>query len=174
MERKREELREMRTSRRELEERAEQSVLQRRPFARALRGQKPAIIAEIKQSSPSKGLLTEDYDPQRFAEIYQRGGAAALSVLTDQDFFMGNLEHLEAARAAVSLPVLRKDFTIGEIQILEAASHGADAVLLIAAILTEEELRRLREFAAQFLVAALVEVHDELELERTLLPARKS
>ena len=158
----------MRTPPAELEERAERSILRRRPFAAALRRERPAIIAEMKQASPSRGLLTHDYDPRRTALAYEAGGAAALSVLTDRDFFQGDLDHLETARDAVRLPVLRKDFTISEVQILEAAAHGADAVLLIAAILSDEELRKYREFAAQFLVAALVEVHDDLELRRAL------
>ena len=168
MERKRQELRDLPVSLPELELRAEQSVPRRRPFAAALRRSKPAIIAEIKQASPSKGLLTEHYDPARTAAAYQDGGAAALSVLTDRDFFQGSLEHLETARAAVKLPVLRKDFTISEAQILEAAGRGADAILLIAAILSVEELERLRAFAAQFLVAALVEVHDADEVAKAL------
>ena len=147
---------------------AERSVGQRRPFADALQRSRPAIIAEIKQASPSRGLLTADYDPCRTALAYEAGGAAALSVLTDRDFFQGDLGHLNAARSAVAVPVLRKDFTISELQILEAAAHGADAVLLIAAILSDEELRRFREFAAQFLMAALVEVHDEVELKRAV------
>lgn len=168
VERKRAELREIVVPVAELEERAERSVSHRRPFAAALRRSPPAIIAEIKQASPSRGLLTAAYDPRRTALAYEVGGAAALSVLTDRDFFQGDLEHLEAARGAVRLPVLRKDFTISEVQILEAAAHGADAVLLIAAILTDEELQRFREYAAQFLLVALVEVHDEVELKRAL------
>lgn len=172
VERKREELREnQRYSRAhlaQLEVAAEQSIRSRRPFAAPLRGSKPAIIAEMKQASPSQGLLTADYDPARTAMQYRNGGAAALSVLTDRDFFRGSLGHLESARAAVELPVLRKDFTIGEAQIVEAAAHGADAILLIAALLDEGELRRYREFAGQFLIAALVEVHDSSELERAV------
>jgi indole-3-glycerol phosphate synthase len=152
----------------EWEERAERSVMRRRPFAAALRRDKPAVIAEMKKASPSRGLLTSEYDPRRTALAYEAGGAAALSVLTDRDFFQGDLEHLEAARAAVGVPVLRKDFTISEAQILEAAAHGADAVLLIAAILSDRELRLFREYAAQFLLAALVEVHDEVELQRAV------
>lgn len=165
---KRAELRELELRRLQLEPLAEESILYRRPFARALRTQHPAIIAEIKQASPSRGLLTENYDPARIARSYQQGGAAALSVLTDRDFFHGSLTHLEEASGAVSLPALRKDFTIGKLQILEAAAHGADAVLLIAAILTTEELMHFREFAAQFLLAALVEVHDAEELSKAV------
>ena len=168
VERKRQELRESGVSLSKLEARAELSIQQRRPFAAALRRSKPAFIAEIKQASPSKGLLTKDYDPARTAKSYADGGADALSVLTDRDFFQGSLEHLEAARAAVRLPVLRKDFIVSEVQIVEAAAHGADAILLIAAILTVDQLRKYREYAAQFLLAALVEVHDEAELDRAL------
>jgi indole-3-glycerol phosphate synthase len=133
-----------------------------------LRRSKPAIIAEIKQRSPSKGLLAAAFEPDRIARLYSEGGAAAISVLTDQDFFGGCIEHLETARGSVNLPVLRKDFTIDEIQIAEAAAHGADAILLIAAVLTERELQRFREYAAQFLLAALVEVHDSEELEKAI------
>jgi indole-3-glycerol phosphate synthase len=109
-------------------------------------------------------VLAADFDPVRLAQAYARGGAAALSVLTDARFFQGSLANLAAARAAVVLPVLRKDFTIDPAQVVEAAAHGADAILLIAAILTVRELRRYRELAGQLGMAALVEVHDETEL----------
>lgn len=168
VDRKHAELRELETRRPQLEPLAENSVLFRRPFARALRSKSPAIIAEVKQASPSKGLLTAHYDPARIAVSYQEGGAAAVSVLTDQDFFKGSLTHLEQARAAITLPALRKDFTISKVQILEAAAHDADAILLIAAILTTEQLIQLREFAAQFLLAALVEVHDAEDLAKAV------
>ncbi len=125
----------------------------------------PAIIAEIKKASPSKGLLAADFAPARTAAAYHRGGAAALSVLTDRSFFQGSLADLEAARAAAPLAVLRKDFTIAASQIVEAAAHGADAILLIAAILTEREIRDFREAAARHRMAALVEVHTLPELE---------
>ncbi len=168
LERKRQEVRAIQTSREEFELAGESRVMQRRPFAGALRRSKPAIIAEIKQRSPSKGLLAAAFEPDRIARLYSEGGAAAISVLTDQDFFGGSLEDLERARGSVRLPVLRKDFTIDEIQIAEAAAHGADAILLIAAVLTERELQRFREYAAQFLLAALVEVHDSEELEKAI------
>ena len=102
----------------------------------------PAIIAEIKKASPSKGVLAERFDPAAIARAYASGGAAALSVLTDAEFFQGTLDDLEAARAAVAVPVLRKDFTIDEFHVIEAAAHGADAILLIAALLDESRLAR--------------------------------
>ena len=147
-----------------LEKRATDSIGSRRDFAGALRTSSPAIIAEIKKASPSKGVLLADFDPPRIAEAYQAGGAAALSVLTDEQHFQGCLADLESARAAVRLPVLRKDFTIDRAQIIEAAAAGADAVLLIAAILTERELRDFRETAEKYKMTALVEVHDGEEL----------
>ena len=140
----------------------------RRDFRAALESHTPAIIAEIKKASPSKGLLTHDFDPVRNACAYQSGGAAALSVLTDGPFFQGSLADLQGARAAVALPVLRKDFTIDPVQILEAAAHGADAILLIAAILTTQQLREYRELAALQRMAALVEVHDRDELRAAI------
>jgi indole-3-glycerol phosphate synthase len=137
----------------------------RRDFRAALAARTPAIIAEVKKASPSKGILSTDFDPARIARAYERGGASCVSVLTDESFFQGGLPDLEAGRAAIQLPVLRKDFTIAECQILEAAAHGADAILLIAAILTERELRDFRESAARLGLAALVEVHDGRELD---------
>ena len=145
-----------------LEQRASDSVQGRRDFAQALHD--GAIIAEIKQASPSKGLLVADFDPSRIALAYQAGGAAALSVLTDERHFQGSLADLQAARAAVRLPVLRKDFTIDRAQIVEAAAAGADAILLIAAILSEQELHDFRELAESYKMTALVEVHDGYEL----------
>lgn len=137
----------------------------RRDFSAALSGPSPAIIAEIKKASPSKGLLATDFDPPRIAVQYEQGGAAALSVLTDEFFFQGSLADLEQAREAVGLPVLRKDFTLEECHIAQAAAHGADAVLLIAAILDASTLRRLREYAGSLGLDALVEVHSAPELE---------
>lgn len=128
----------------------------------------PAIIAEIKKASPSKGVLSADFNPVRIAREYEQGGAAALSVLTDRSFFQGSLADLECARAAVGMPVLRKDFTLEEYHVLEAAAAGADAILLIAAILEEREIRDLRESAARWGMAALVEVHEEGELDRAI------
>ncbi len=149
----------------EWERRAEERRGERRDFRAALGARTPAIIAEVKKASPSKGLLAADFEPARIAASYQRGGAAAVSVLTDGPFFQGSLADLESARAGISLPVLRKDFTIASIDILEAAAHGADAILLIAAILTERDMRGFREAAARFGMAALVEVHGRGELD---------
>jgi indole-3-glycerol phosphate synthase len=149
-------------------ERAAVSRTDQRPFLPALRARKPAIIAEIKKASPSKGVLAHDFQPAATARAYHQGGAAALSVLTDRDFFQGSLEHLTQARAAVDLPVLRKDFTIDRLHVIEAAAGGADAILLIAAILTCRELRDLRELAEDHKMAALVEVHDAEELRPAL------
>ena len=144
---------------------AEERLGERRDFAAALREKRPAIIAEVKKASPSKGVLSHDFDPARIAMAYESGGASAVSVLTDESFFQGSIADLENARAAIALPVLRKDFTIAESQILEAAAHGADAILLIAAILTEREIREYREYAAKLRLTALVEVHNRRELD---------
>jgi indole-3-glycerol phosphate synthase len=151
-----------------LEKQASESISTRRSFKAALTTGKPSIIAEIKKASPSKGLLSDDFNPARTASQYQSGGAAALSVLTDEKFFQGSLADLNAARQACNLPALRKDFTIDAFHVVEAAANGADAVLLIAAILTTTELRKFRELAATFNMDALVEVHDANELDAAL------
>lgn len=139
-----------------------------RDFKAALEASHPAIIAELKKASPSKGLLTAEYHPAYVADAYQAGGAACLSVLTDRNYFQGSLNDLEAARAAVSLPVLRKDFVIDRLQIFEAAAHDADAILLIAAVLDTATLQQFRELAASLEMAALVEVHDADELRKAI------
>ena len=140
----------------------------RRDFARALTANPPSIIAEIKKASPSRGLIAADFDPPGTARAYEKGGAAAISVLTDRKHFQGSLADLEAARAAVQLPVLRKDFTIDPFHVLEAAAHDADAILLIVAVLSDRELRDFRELASSYGMAALVEVHDGEELKRAI------
>jgi indole-3-glycerol phosphate synthase len=150
------------------EREAELRLLGRRDFRAALLAGTPAIIAEAKKASPSKGVLSSNFDPARIARAYEAGSAAAISVLTDETFFQGSLADLEAARAAVSLPVLRKDFTIDASQILQSAAHGADAILLIAAILTEREIREFRETAARYKLSALVEVHNRRELDTAI------
>ncbi len=144
---------------------AESHLPQRRNFRAALLARTPAVIAEVKKASPSKGVLSPHFNAPRIARQYECGGAAAVSVLTDETFFQGSLADLEAARAGISLPVLRKDFTIAMPQILQAAAHGADAILLIAAILTENQIHDFREAAASLRMAALVEVHDRRELD---------
>lgn len=128
----------------------------------------PRLIAEIKQASPSKGVLRERFDPVGIARIYEESGAGAISVLTEERFFRGALEHLAAARAAVRLPVLRKDFTLDEYQIWEARAHGADAVLLIAALLDDAQLKDYLALAGELGMAALVELHRVAEVERAL------
>lgn len=152
----------------ELESRAAESCAGRRDFRSALERRQPAVIAEAKKASPSKGLLAPDFDPAAIARAYHEGGAAALSILTDERFFQGALDYLEQARAAAPLPVLRKDFIIDAFQIVEAAAYGADAILLIAAVLTVAEMRGFRELAAQYGMDSLVEAHDADELQRAI------
>jgi indole-3-glycerol phosphate synthase len=161
---KRAELAQLATQRSELERRAAERV-PARDFRAALLANPPAVISEIKKASPSKGVLSPNFDPPTIARMYASGGAACLSVLTDHDYFQGSFADLEAARAAVTLPVIRKDFTIDDLHVIEAAAHGADAILLIAAILTEGEMRRFRELANSLQMTALVEVHNDRELE---------
>ncbi len=127
-----------------------------------------AIIAEVKKASPSKGVICLDFDPVAIAVNYQQSGAQAISVLTDVDFFQGSLLYLMQVREAVQLPVLRKDFIIDELQIREAHAHGADAILLIAAILNLEQLRDYQAYAGECGMDVLVEVHDEDELDLAL------
>lgn len=155
-------------SRRSMEQNASFQTRQRRDFRAGLTKRQPAIIAEIKKASPSKGVLAADFNPALQAQQYFAGGAAALSVLTDKDFFQGSLSDLKVARAIAHLPVLRKDFTIDELDVIEAAGAGADAILLIAAILSRAEMERFRVLAESYGMAALVEVHDESELALAL------
>jgi indole-3-glycerol phosphate synthase len=126
------------------------------------------VIAECKRRSPSRGVLRAGYDPAAIAAGYERAGAAAISVLTEPGFFDGSLQHLEAVRAVVQIPVLRKDFIVHEYQLLEARASGADAVLLIVAALTDAELARLSKAAADLGLAALIEVHDVAECRRAI------
>ncbi len=151
-----------------LEQRAVASISRRRDFTAALLKRRPAIIAEIKKASPSKGVLAEEFHPASIARAYQEGGASALSVLTEQKHFLGCLSDLESARAATDVPVLRKDFTVDRYHVEEAAAHGADAILLIAAILSERQMREFRELAERYHMTALVEVHDAEELKLAL------
>jgi indole-3-glycerol phosphate synthase len=142
-----------------------------RDFAGALRKPKRgpvALIAEVKKASPSAGVIRPDFDPVRIAREYEAAGASCLSVLTDEKFFQGSLEYLKQIREVVQLPLLRKDFIIDERQILEAVECGADAILLIVAILSDAQLKHFHELAIGAGLAALVEVHDEAELDRAL------
>ena len=126
------------------------------------------IVAEVKKASPSKGLIRPDFDPVEIAKSYRAGGAAAISVLTDETYFQGHLAYLEAVRAEVDVPLLRKDFIVDEYQVVEARVAGADAILLILAASADRELRRLSERAASLGLDVLWEVHDEAELDRAL------
>ncbi len=143
-----------------------------RGFARALRAEAAkngvAVIAELKKASPSKGLIRTVFDPAALAREMEAGGAAVLSVLTDERFFQGSLQNLQLAADAVKIPCLRKDFVVDEFQVLEARAHGADAILLIMAALEDAELKTLRESARAHGLDVLCEVHDAEELERAL------
>ena len=144
---------------------------ERRDFLAALKNPRRGdigLIAEVKKASPSAGVICSDFDPVRIARQYESAGASCLSVLTDEQFFQGSLDHLRQIRSEVDLPLLRKDFIIDERQILEAIEWGADAILLIVAILDDDRLRRFHSLAMDAGLTALVEVHDEAELDRAL------
>jgi indole-3-glycerol phosphate synthase len=154
---------------RHIERQAENHVP--RGFRRALEsasGSGIAVIAELKRASPSRGLIRSDFDPARLAKHLEDGGAAALSVLTDAEFFQGSLENLRRASALTKLPCLRKDFIVDEFQLLEARANGGDAVLLIVAALSTEELVQLARRASEYSLDVLSEVHDEEELRRAV------
>jgi len=152
-----------------MRERAVAAPQEPRGFRRALaQAEAPAVIAEIKRRSPSKGLIREDFDPVELARSYARGGAAALSVLTDEHFFGGHLDFLVRVRDAVALPVLRKDFVIDPYQIDQARSAGADAVLLIVSVLAPKAIGELHGHARSLGLDVLVEVHEDHELDIAL------
>ena len=137
-------------------------------FKKALQSGDISLIAEIKKASPSKGVIREEFNPIQIAKEYQQAGASALSVLTDYDFFQGQLEYLSAVRKEVELPLLRKDFIIDPYQIYQARAYGADAILLIAAILSEEELADYSKLAEELGLDVLLEVHNRKELKSAL------
>lgn len=141
-----------------------------RPFRTALNraDRLVAVIAEVKKASPSKGVLCEQFDPLHIAQTYAQHGTSAISVLTDERFFQGHLDYLRSIRKSVSVPVLRKDFLISRYQVAEAREAGADAVLLIVAALSDEQLRDLLHYAQELGMDALVEVHTESDLHRAL------
>lgn len=139
-----------------------------RDFAAAISGEGLSVIAELKQASPSRGLLRSDFRPREIAESYQQAGASAISILTEEEFFQGSIDHLNTARGAVRLPVLRKDFIIDEYQVYETVAAGADAFLLIVAALEDEQLRHFLKLAKRLRISALVEVHTAEELDRAI------
>lgn len=151
---------------------AAQSASAARSFAAALQARvaraQTAVIAEVKKASPSKGLLRDPFDPAAIARSYAQAGATCLSVLTDHDFFQGAPQYLQAARAACTLPVLRKDFIVDAYQVWESRAMGADCILLIAACLDDHQLRDFEAQALDLGLSVLVEVHDEWELQRAL------
>ncbi|MBN2894787.1 MAG: indole-3-glycerol phosphate synthase TrpC [Campylobacterales bacterium] len=140
-----------------------------RPYITATPQEPYRIISEVKKASPSKGVIREDFDPLAIAQSYERGGANAISVLTEPHFFQGDLEYLAGIRRYVSIPLLRKDFIVSKYQLLEALVYGADFVLLIAAALSTKELKELLEYTRHLGMEALVEIHDKSELTKAIM-----
>lgn len=155
-------------SQEEMKKLAEAMPFTRKSFRDALKGEEMSFICEAKKASPSKGVICPDFRPVETAETYEKSGAAAISCLTEEHYFMGSSEYLKAISEKVEIPVLRKDFIIDEYQIYEAKTIGASAVLLIAAILSEDKLKRFKETAEEQGLQCLVEVHNEEELEKVL------
>ena len=150
----------------ELEER---SLINGYDFFGVLKNKKRTnIIAEVKKASPSKGIIREDFDHVAIAKSYEQAGAAAISVLTDKKYFMGDLDYLANIRSAVKLPILRKDFIVSEYQILESLVFGASAILLIVGMLDDHEIKDFKTFAESYNLSCLVEVHNEKEMERAI------
>ena len=150
--------------------RPEMSVDSPRGFMEALtQSAEIAVIAEVKKASPSKGIISPDFNPTTIASSYDKGGAEAISVLTDEKFFQGSLDYISMIRQTVKLPVIRKDFIIHELQIEEASNYGADAILLIAAILDQNQIVDYLQMSTELDMDVLVEVHDEKELEKSLV-----
>jgi indole-3-glycerol phosphate synthase len=135
----------------------------------AIKGDHIRLIAEVKKASPSRGLLSPNLNPTKLARTYAKGGAAAISVLTEEDYFMGSVEHLAAIRGTVELPLLRKDFIFDPYQVYESRAYGADALLLITAILSQGQLKELTSLSHHLGLRCLVEVHNEKEVERAIL-----
>ena len=146
-------------------------VSRNRPLdlAAALKGNGIRLIAEVKKASPSRGVLCPDFNPVALAKTYAQGGAAAISVLTEANYFQGSIDYLAAIREEVKVPLLRKDFIFDPYQIYESCAYGADALLLITAILSQEQLEQLLELSRSIGLSCLVEVHNEAEVERALL-----
>jgi indole-3-glycerol phosphate synthase len=165
---KRREMKQLRSRAAELDRQA-RARTDFRDFRSALQsGEKLAVVAEIKKASPSAGVIAKTFEPVKIAKNYESAGASAISVLTDTQFFQGNLQYLADVRRAVSVPLLRKDFVLHEIQIAESAANGADAILLIVAALEQEQLVDLLRAGADYRLDALVEVHAREELNRAL------
>ena len=135
-------------------------------FKKSLQNKAEAIIAEIKKASPSAGIISNDFDPVSKSKEYESFGASALSILTEEDYFLGNIQYLKDVKATTSLPILRKDFIVDEYQIYESKLIGADCILLIASILNDEELKNFSEIAQRLKLDYIIEVHDEEELQR--------
>ena len=139
-----------------------------RPLLASTKEDPYKIIAEVKKASPSKGVIRENFDPLTIGQAYERGGANAISVLTEPHFFQGNIEYLTALRRYTSLPLLRKDFIVNEYQVLEALVYGADFILLIAKVLAKKDLKALLDYARKLGMEALVEIHDKADLVKTI------